>query len=133
MKTYATWEVIKMLTENRKLEFKTVGRNSNYSVEIDSEGIVFNSTKELMHITNKFLENEWVLVPQPVTFMEATKAFNIGKNVRVEYLGSGNGKPKTTIFKQAYESKPGIMNCSDESLTFFIIATGKWFIEECEN
>jgi len=123
MKTYKTWEAIKMLTVNLELRFK------------DNENRILSnrhSALECMYHNRKIvidLDESWTLIQQSVTFMEATKAFISGQNVRVEYASSTDGELETVLFSQADASKPGIMKYN-QNLTFYVIENGNWFIEE---
>ena len=131
MKTYKTWEVIKMLTENPKLRFTS----RNESIHIYEDELVWLISNKTFKLTvNSGLHSDtfnrnWALVQTPVTFMEAIEAFISGRNVRSEYISTINGESKTQIFYQSSKNRPGVMKCG-EDLTFYIIATGKWFIEE---
>ena len=66
VKTYKTWEVIKMLTENPKLKFKN---KEGYGAAIC--GDMFNITGGT-DVSRRFhIYDEWELAQEPVSFMEA--------------------------------------------------------------
>lgn len=81
MKTYKTWEVIKMITENPKLKFRT------YCSDVfkDENGyIVFENIDCIDGFDGNFKGNEeWTLIQEPVDFMTAVKS---GKKIKVEHI-----------------------------------------------
>lgn len=74
MKRYKLWEVIKMMSENKSLNF-TNGRNT-----IGADNMSYLKVKESEYSKLSLDENlkvdseEWQLVQQPVTFMEVMKS-----------------------------------------------------------
>ena len=63
MKSYRTWEAIKMLTENKKLRF------------ISENSCVLERTIDVPSCTGElYLNSTWRLIPQPVTFIEAVNS-----------------------------------------------------------
>ena len=119
MKTYKTWEVIKMLEENPKLKFEC--REVNLSARINCQGNIyldcrFGSNTEING--NFQLNGEWQLVQQPVTFMEAV---NSGKKIRYEIWGY------SSTLKNALETI--YRNC--ESIQRRML-NGNWYVEEEE-
>lgn len=121
-KTYKTWEVIKMLTEIQDKNVKFM--LGSYELGVDKSGLLSLKYKKEsttidrnIRITadcdNFFKPDEWTLIQQPVTFMEAINS----------------GKPITS--EDGY-----ITNCDPEwilsqgmRLTLEKI-NGKWFIED---
>lgn len=89
-KTYKTWEVIKMLSENPKLRF----RDCSYETVVivgTGKGSLGTSFLEVCESSfgdktldgNVDLESEWTLIQQePVDFMTAVKS---GKRIRIEH------------------------------------------------
>ena len=124
MKTYKTWEVIKMLTENSKLMFKSNGDQIGI---IDNSLVWLSSCKEVhftldcpMHID--MFNKDWALVQRPVTFMEAMKAYNRGATVRHD------GE-----FPHSYRYTNGDMRDEDNAcISIEEIINDNWFIEDSE-
>jgi len=129
MKTYKTWELLKM-AESYSSNDKTTAKRPNYinksgKTVMIGEAIGLENGKGLFTVTGfmykeNFINEEWTLVQQPVTFLEAIKAFDEGKTVRHD------GE-----FPHTYKYDDGDVrdengNCisSDEVLNC------KWFIEE---
>jgi hypothetical protein len=119
MKTYKTWEVIKLLTENPKLQFENDSYNSilktdlKYSAYLDlvNKGTFENKKLEIY----LGLDHEWTLIKQPVSFMEAVKAFKEGKTIKSVCNTSWDSySPDQTDF----------MEITPEE-----ILEGKWYIE----
>jgi hypothetical protein len=128
MKKYKTWEMYKMLTENKELKFKRVG-----------DGMEVNFSKKIkngkfadyyLHQSNgecPMLSDEWELIQQPIPFMEAVKAYSEGKTIRCE-LGMqtstypSNGIPDCMVDKEHNLA----VSCRE-------IMEGKWFIVEDSN
>lgn len=89
MKTYKTWEVIKMLSENPKLKFKK--HSPGNSIVLGAQVIGFSSFLKLCRtdFTDKTLNNnirldeEWTLIQEPVDFMTAVRS---GKKIKVEHI-----------------------------------------------
>lgn len=81
MKTYKTWEVIKMLTKDSKLKFKTnnevIGIINNELVYFDTGNTVrlYTACANYVNVFDK----QWELVEKPVTFMEAINSDNLIK------------------------------------------------------
>lgn len=81
MKEYKTWEVIKMITENRNLQFT----DGDVTLGSDDNGILMllkTVFEEESLDDNVDLDSEWELVKQPVTFEEV---LNSDKKCRVEH------------------------------------------------
>lgn len=131
VKEYSFEEVIARIKEGQT--YKCTKDNFNIERIIRNEdGIFIESANEGTRI-GILNEAKFTLVQQPITFMEAAKAFRGGKIVRCEYASTLDGKPITTIFTQAYKDEPGIMSTSidwQNTLTFYTICEGKWFIDE---
>lgn len=78
---YKFWEVIKMLTENNDLQFKTkiftIKLKDNYLVFIGSNGT------ELKGIEAADFYEDYEIIEQPVHYIEALKAFEQGKKIKI--------------------------------------------------
>ena len=102
MKSYKTWEVIKMLTENPKLKFQD---NYKQEISIINGTLSYEKTKSpfVLNIVNYVNENnsttigtievlKWNLVQEPVPFMEAIAHMQKGGIARqrgLKYYFSG--------------------------------------------
>lgn len=85
MKTYATWEVIKMLTENNYLKFRILNKKvCTQTISINIYKNLITSCKGCNGEKSCGLstDDKWVLVQEPVSFMEAIKS---KKKIRVEH------------------------------------------------
>ena len=85
MKTYKTWEVIKLLTENEELKFNlTNGPHITISMS-DNNYIMLNGSngRKISADGNISINDTWELEQQPVNFMEAV---NSGKRIKCESL-----------------------------------------------
>lgn len=78
MKTYRTWEALKMLTENRNLKFKSSSNGILKRVHDVPKVNDYSGNKELL----LYLTTDWTLVQEPVTFMEA---INSKKRIKPEH------------------------------------------------
>ena len=120
MKTYKTWEVIKMLTENSKLNF-TNGKGVNLNIgEFGFLEGKFNDCEGLNGNIN--LENKWTLVQEPVTYAEAIAAWADEKKVRCVHGGR--------LFIYNGFKHQSMVDQKGVSITKGAIKYGKWFIEE---
>lgn len=130
-KTYETWEVMKMLTENPKLKF-TANSGLEYTMGVD-EGYfyfkVFDNNGEYVNPDkyagerfngNIEVDSVWTLMQEPVPFMEAVKAYKEGKTIWCECKNS-----PTRYYKQSkFDARGRFIIFTDHVLE------GKWFIEE---
>jgi hypothetical protein len=131
MKKYKTWEVIKMLTENPTLRFKTY------------EDTLFASTGGYIYFERKgygkdcgagrlegnvYLTEEWELIQQPIPIQEAARLFDEERRtVRCEYPDCNN---KTKVCKDTFKpNNIGGMRSEDE-ITFYMINHGTWYVED---
>jgi hypothetical protein len=138
MKKYKTWEVIKMLTENNKLKFRTV---DNYTLANNGYGLLqaySNAGKQIDWSGNIQLKDEWTLVQQPVSFMEVLKST---KAIRVEdeFINTleANECDKEFLddllrgeFKTLDDLLYYLSFYADEKELRDILLNGKWYIEE---
>ena len=125
MKTYATWEVIKSLTEKTQQKFKLVNgsKKLDYLGSIVSNYVGFLIVKntngvdiDLRDMSGIFLNGQWELVQEPVTFMEA---INSKKKIKPE--GWDNYRNLIELSKT--------FSCRDITIVRELI-NKKWFIEE---
>lgn len=133
-KTYKTWELLRMADEYDNYDKPLIERpkfrnpNTNQIVTfincIDGKGI---GTKEGMLITIKGLANrEWELVQEPVSFMEAVKAYAEGKTIRCER------KLDITIYdpNNRIHNPQWLVDNNRNPICSHEILNGQWFIEE---
>jgi hypothetical protein len=89
MKKYRTSEAIAMLAEKPELRFKSQLGNEIYVDECGN--IRWQETETTMgdiaDLNHLFMKNMWELIQQPVSFMEAVKAYSEGKTIRCELDG----------------------------------------------
>lgn len=134
MKTYKTWEAIKILTENPSLEFIRADvhtEDTNYlKLSVDTVNTPTYTGKKLRY-RNKWDSNQdfsdalnaiWTLVKQPVDFMTAIKAYDEGKTIICER----SNLPKTIYKKNQITLKDQY----DRAISTYEILKGKWYIEE---
>jgi hypothetical protein len=127
-KKYKTSEAIAMLEKNQKLRFVV----SDDPLASGHKFLTVGALKRLECTTTKFslnnevfLDTEWELVQQPVSFMEAVKAYSEGKTIRCE------------INAEKYIYKPLGEDCynavkDDENIAVSAkeILEGRWYVEE---
>lgn len=83
MKRYKTWEVIKMLSENPKLQFKNEDGHIITTEKVESHFLKYSNNKTEININNNLkLEAKWELIQESVTFEEV---LNSDKECRVEH------------------------------------------------
>lgn len=136
MKKYKTWEALKLLTENPKLKFEDCNTNARILIAEEPTSIVNKVTikNERPFNNNLLLQNNWILVQQPVSFMEAIEAYEKGKIV--------NCQVENKIFKyNPYKANGAeifgdggfeITDIKGNTITTIEILRGKWLIEEGE-
>jgi len=136
MKTYKTWEVIKMLAENENEDsrFRLVGGSKNTffaGIIVENiSGLLIASSQDgeisiqLSRISGIMLNGEWQLIQQSVTFIEAMKALSEGKTIRHDGEFPHSFKPTNN----GVEIRDELNN----SITVNEILNCKWYIEEKE-
>jgi hypothetical protein len=137
-KKYKTSEAIAMLEKNQKLRFVV----SDDPLASGHKFLTVGASKRLECTTTKFslnnevfLDTEWELVQQPVSFMDAVKAYSEGKTIRCEFIGY-NGKKYTTIYDDKKENSKYnqlVDNNSDvvsDPVCCEEILNGTWYVEE---
>jgi hypothetical protein len=136
-KKYKTSEAISMLAEKPELRFKSQLGNEIY---VDKCGnIRWQETEttrgDIADLHHLFMKNTWELVQQPVSFMEAVKAYSEGKTIRCEFIGY-NGKKYTAIYDDKKENSKYnqlVDNNSDivsDPVCCEEILNGTWYVEE---
>jgi hypothetical protein len=128
-KKYLTSEAIAMLEKNQKLRFVV----SDDSLASGHKFLTVGALKRLECTTTKFslnnevfLDTEWELVQQPVSFMEAVKAYSEGKTIRCEWEG------RTEKWESTYKNGSpycGILE-NDGAICAKEILNGVWYVEE---
>ena len=124
MKTYKTWEAIKMLTENHSLKFTVYPKD--LSISVNNGGDIEWNYGDIFRLTEPMLNYKWVLAQQPVSFMEAVKASYKGKTIYCVLPQS----------EYAYISKidklESLTDSNGNGLSTQEILEGKWYIKEDE-
>jgi len=94
-KTYKTWEMIKLVSENQNLKFTCKGDTLCADVHMNSVGsLVVTATNDHFVTNSDFMQAEWkLLIRHPVKWRDALEAYLEGKIVEVycdscEKLGS---------------------------------------------
>lgn len=123
LKTYKTWEVIKMITENKKLKFKNyLGEEMRY----DCNRIRFFRNGKNERFYGIKGNEEWILVQKPVDFMTAVKS---GKKIKVEHQLT-----KCLSISEDYCNVHNVFDVLGNILNDInireVIAEGKFYIEE---
>lgn len=129
MKKYKTWEAIKMLNENPKLMFQALSFVINKPIEKylkldDVDKIVKCISSSNLYNEFIYADQLWILVSQPVDFMEAVKAYDEGKTIRCELNGLARIYGKSTC-RLLVDNFGAAVDTSE-------ILKGKWFIEDGE-
>ena len=126
MKTYKTWEVIKMLTENPKLRFEMLDKKlCTQTISIDKCKNLIARCKGCNGKENCNLstDDKWVLAQQQVSFIEAIESC---KPIRVEheyFCMHGN-----YAYTNHLLMKIGDILLPDQIKE--VIRDGKWYIKE---
>lgn len=110
MKTYKTWEAIKMIEENRELKFEDKNRRILASENDGSLVCRYVGTRSLIDLLQS-----WTLVQKPVTYMEA---INSNKLIKADQWDGYH--QIDWVLRQCGHEIP-----SDA----LILINGKWFIE----
>ena len=86
MRTYKTWEVVKILMENPRLRFEAKINKKKSNMWIDTDGDlamdVVKTAPDYPITDNEWLNAEWQLIETPVTWQEALQALIDGKRVK---------------------------------------------------
>jgi hypothetical protein len=131
MKKYKTWEVIKMISENKGLEFE----NKNKMIVIGGTSLNMLTLVNSKYLSQSLdrnidLDDEWELVKKPVSFEEV---LNSKKRCKVEHEIL-NQKEITSLsdfmtFDMYMLNLCDIYPLSSEMLKT-IIREGKWYLED---
>lgn len=130
MKKYKTWEVIKMLTENPELKFEWTKQVMPGSyIQVENGIVVWSGRNQQGNSMYTCLDDEWALVQQPVTFIQAIKAYAEGKTIRCEYIS-----PDKHNIENIYKPSGMKISClKDENCKMAVsdyeILNGTWYIE----
>lgn len=128
MKTYKAWEAIKAIEENEKLEFK-----NECGLVIKYEDFVIRFFRGDKNVERYGIpDGEWTLIQNPVTFMEAIKAYNEGKTIKCTWLEEGSEqscfyKPQEIFGNYSFSE---LIDNDRAIITQTEILKGKWYIEE---
>ena len=136
MKKYKGWEIAKLISEE-KLEGKEIQKITNYrGDDVTETGINYKiENNELIHIefnkgaTSYSLTNaksEYIIIQEPVTFMEAITS---GKRIKCVHNRFTRSNEYLSIFVM-------FKNMSKSPMDDFIptlVKEGKWYIEEADN
>jgi len=121
MRTYKTWEVVKILMENPRLRFEAKINKKKSNMWIDTDGDlamdVVKTAPDYPITDNEWLNAEWHLVETPVTWQEALQAWAEEKTVICKF-NDINEEYSETCFSNNY----------DTPLTRYQILYGQWFI-----
>lgn len=131
MKKYKLWEVFKMLSENPRLTFRLITDRATEKEQLyasENGFILEDYKKDSIGFNNTlYIDDEWTLVQQPVSFMEAIKAFHNGETI---YCIVDEGK---YIYTPKEPEEYHITTITDEhgdGLSSKEILEGKWYIED---
>lgn len=118
---YKTWEAVKMLMENPHIKFQAMsmnGRPKILSIK-ECDGIICDQDGGKIFI---YPCDEWELVPQPVSFMEAVKAYGEGKAIRCDSTVYKSDSGIYASFTSQDSNNGTYLNANE-------ILHGEWFIE----
>ena len=131
MRTYKTWEMIKMLTENPKLRYKS---QNGYIASIEQKSGLFvwqhpqgtsgiSHNLRLLSSANGDCEaDNWQLVREPVPWQEALQAWASGKTIKC-VINKCDAHPH--IFDNFHLKSSMPCPCTRD-----MIKDGKWYIED---
>lgn len=131
MKKYKTWEVIKMLEENPKLKFEAAEElGEEKTISIKNNRICWGGKDRFpLYVLIGKKATEWTLVQEPVSFMEAVKAYGKGKTINCECQNDVfHYIPKYAEEDQANWND--LLANGEFQITSYEILNGKWYIEE---
>ncbi len=145
MKTYRTIDLLKKAYDGEifKNRFKNVktgkeieqGKISSTNFfYIDTHENIFNIESNFITIDiNKILQQEWEEVQEPVDFMEAVKALDIGNTIYCQVINSFHDKGDvlvTNVYRPNAMNE--LRNEQGEAPTLWMIVHANWYIGEDE-
>lgn len=123
MRTYKTWEVVKILMENPRLRFEAKINKKKSNMWIDTDGDlvmdVVKTAPDYPITDNEWLNAEWQLIETPVTWQEALQAWAEGKTIRCKCFDQDFGI-------EEYQIRTGVHTCVTLSRKGLLY--GQWFI-----
>lgn len=122
-----TWEMIKELTENPKLRFVRTSDSRTFktsSMKINDAEIIDYYVSGLAKSGSECiaLKDDWELVREPVDFMTAVIAHEMGRTIKCDSEGIG-----TRIYRPGFNNV--LVDNSKAPITTHEIINGKWYIE----
>lgn len=130
MKIYKTWEVIKMLTENKELIFKSMTCDTCLSI-IHTKFISAKNKQYARLDIN--IDDKWTLIEQSVTW-EEIMARNENCRVEHEIINESNFDEEYFQELQEFNSFDKVIyilsNNLDDKQLKAIIKEGKWYLEQ---
>ncbi|HUV85002.1 MAG TPA: hypothetical protein VMV86_04785 [Methanosarcinales archaeon] len=137
MKKYKTIDAMKFILENPKARLQWRWSDGCIWEMYNCHGgirCIFGKGREIeqedwLPLTVHNMKLEWTLIQQPISFMEAVKAYEKGKTIRCEL----EGKSYKYIFQaKSYKNKSPFFRGDADGyyMTTAEILDGKWYIEE---
>lgn len=130
MKQYKGWEIAKMICEGKLKDGDTIQNEMNIKFKISDESLIFDgdfgTNRKGHEAFSSWLSNKsslFKIIQQPVSFVEAIKAYSTGKNIRCEYEGN-------SCF---YNTGITLVDSKGRPILTREILGGKWYIEESED
>lgn len=130
MKEYTTWDMIKEITEDPEKKFEPIqlkDKGKDDVVEMHDGYLIWGWSMEPVELSYKVLNYTWVEVKEPVSFMDAIKAFHEGQCIYCIYDNT----------KLYYERRAGegskIKDHFGHPPTSGEILKGEWYIEDGED
>lgn len=146
-KTYKTWEIFKMLEEDKTLKFMTI-RKDSYRKELSASQndkysyfyykaygkdnkVIDYSKGSGTFSGNIRLDEVWVLIKKPVTFIEALQS---GKKIKVEHEIISRLHSSKRCELEVFSYSDNVIsrlagNLVSRDLTE-VILNGKWYVED---
>lgn len=135
MKEYTTLEIIEEIMKDNKLEFEAIKTKFDFNkVYMDEYNrIVWKHNKQVLPMSVNIFNKKWIKVQQPVSFMDAVKAYHEGKKIKCvldDFELIFNFDRNTT--KRYGRSILGTLTTTYDysSITTREILEGAWYIEE---
>lgn len=124
MKEYTTWEMIKEITENPNKKFGPIHLKDKDDVAEMHDGcLIWGWSMEPVELSYTVLNYTWTEIKEPVSFMDAVKAFD--EERKDIYCIHNNTKA-------FYKRKPykGLKDQCGNPVASYEILEGEWYIEE---